>query len=54
VRKIDNAVATSSLDRVHILIVVFTIPNHKEIAKGTLRAVIREVGLTVDEFKALL
>jgi predicted RNA binding protein YcfA (HicA-like mRNA interferase family) len=31
-----------------------TIPNHKELAKGTLRAVIREVGLTVDEFKALL
>ncbi len=31
-----------------------TIPNHKEIAKGTLRTVIREVGLTVDEFKALL
>lgn len=27
-----------------------TVPNHKEIAKGTLRAIIREVGLTVDEF----
>lgn len=31
-----------------------TVPNHKEIAKGTLRAIIREAGLTVDEFKALL
>jgi predicted RNA binding protein YcfA (HicA-like mRNA interferase family) len=30
-----------------------TVPDHKEIAKGTLRAIIREVGLTVDEFKAL-
>jgi len=31
-----------------------TVPDHKEIAKGTLRALIREVGLTVDEFKGLL
>ena len=31
-----------------------TVPDHKEIAKGTLQAVIRETGLTVDEFKALL
>ncbi len=31
-----------------------TIPNHREIAKGTLRALIREAGLTVDEFVALL
>ena len=31
-----------------------TVPDHKEIAKGTLRAIIRESGLTVDEFKALL
>ena len=29
-------------------------PDHKERAKGTLRAVIGEAGLTVDEFKALL
>jgi predicted RNA binding protein YcfA (HicA-like mRNA interferase family) len=28
-----------------------TVPDHKEVAKGTLRAIIREVGLTVDEFK---
>jgi len=31
-----------------------TVPDHKEIAKGTLRAIIRETGLTVDEFKNLL
>jgi predicted RNA binding protein YcfA (HicA-like mRNA interferase family) len=31
-----------------------TVPDHKEIAKGTLRAIIREAGLTVDGFKALL
>jgi len=31
-----------------------TVPDHKEVAKGTLRAIIREVGLTVDEFKNLL
>ncbi|MEP0862358.1 MAG: type II toxin-antitoxin system HicA family toxin [Ignavibacterium sp.] len=30
-----------------------TVPNHKTIAKGTLRAIIREVGLTVNEFKKL-
>lgn len=30
-----------------------TVPDHKEVAKGTLRAIIREVGLTVDEFKVL-
>lgn len=31
-----------------------TVPDHAEIAKGTLRAIIREVGLTVDEFRRLL
>ena len=31
-----------------------TAPDHGEIAKGTLRAIIRDVGLTIDEFKALL
>jgi predicted RNA binding protein YcfA (HicA-like mRNA interferase family) len=31
-----------------------TVPDHKEIAKGTLRTIIREAGLTVDEFKKLL
>jgi predicted RNA binding protein YcfA (HicA-like mRNA interferase family) len=31
-----------------------TLPNHKEIAKGTLRAIIRQAGLTTGEFKNLL
>ena len=30
------------------------VPDHKEIAKGTLRGIIRQVGLTVEEFKNLL
>lgn len=31
-----------------------TIPNHKELAKGTLRAIIRQSGLIVEEFLELL
>lgn len=31
-----------------------TIPDHKELKKGTLRALIRQAGLSVDEFVALL
>ena len=31
-----------------------SIPNHPELAKGTLRALVREAGLTVDEFVNLL
>ena len=31
-----------------------TVPDHKEVAKGTLRTIIREVGLTVAEFNTLL
>ena len=31
-----------------------SVPNHKELAKGTLRALIREAGLTVEEFVKLL
>lgn len=31
-----------------------SVPNHKELAKGTLRALVREAGLTVDEFARLL
>ncbi len=31
-----------------------TVPNHKEIAKGTLRAIIRDSGLTLEEFVRLL
>ena len=31
-----------------------TVPNHKTIAKGTLRTIIRDAGLTVDEFVDLI
>ena len=31
-----------------------TIPNHPEIAKGTLRTLLRQAGLTVEQFRALL
>jgi predicted RNA binding protein YcfA (HicA-like mRNA interferase family) len=31
-----------------------TVPNHKEIAKGTLRALIRQAGIAVDDFDRLL
>jgi predicted RNA binding protein YcfA (HicA-like mRNA interferase family) len=45
----------------HIILRQLTYPHrrivvadHKEVAKGTLRSIIRETGLTVDEFKNLL
>lgn len=31
-----------------------TVPDHAEVARGTLRSILRETGLTVDDFKALL
>ncbi len=31
-----------------------TVPNHKEIAKGTLRFILRQSGLTIDEFIELM
>ncbi|GAA5262777.1 type II toxin-antitoxin system HicA family toxin [Methanocalculus sp. MC3] len=31
-----------------------TIPNHKEISKGTIQSIIRQAGLTKDEFIQLL
>ena len=31
-------------------IVTLSVPNHREVAKGTLRSLIRNAGLTVDEF----
>jgi predicted RNA binding protein YcfA (HicA-like mRNA interferase family) len=33
---------------------VLTVPNHKELAPGTLRRLIRDSGLTVEEFAGLL
>ncbi|MDI1471779.1 type II toxin-antitoxin system HicA family toxin [Thermodesulfovibrio sp. 1176] len=31
-----------------------TIPNHKEIAEGTLRAILRQAGISIEELKELL
>lgn len=31
-----------------------TVPDHKEVAKGTLRAIIRQAGLTVDQFHDMI
>lgn len=31
-----------------------SVPDHKEVAKGTLRSLIRSAGITVDEFLAAL
>jgi predicted RNA binding protein YcfA (HicA-like mRNA interferase family) len=31
-----------------------TVPNHRELAKGTLRALIREAGLSKEQFSELL
>lgn len=34
--------------------IILTVPNHKELDRGTLRALIRKSGLTVDDFNKLL
>ena len=31
-----------------------TIPNHRELSKGTLKAIIKQAGLTVEEFESIL
>jgi predicted RNA binding protein YcfA (HicA-like mRNA interferase family) len=31
-----------------------TVPNHRELDSGTLRAILRQIGLSVDEFNGLL
>jgi predicted RNA binding protein YcfA (HicA-like mRNA interferase family) len=31
-----------------------TVPDHREVARGTLRTIIRETGLTIQEFENLL
>ena len=31
-----------------------SVPDHREVAKGTLRSLIRSAGITVDEFQATL
>jgi len=34
--------------------IALSVPNHRAIARGTLRSLIRKAGLTVDDFRALL
>ena len=38
----------------HPMLPPLTIPNHKEIAKGTLRAILNQANLTIEEFLELL
>ena len=33
---------------------ILTVPDHAELKRGTLRALIRQAGLTVDEFRSLM
>ena len=49
----SNTVATSFFDTPTHLTDASPFPTIKELAKGTLRALIREAGLTVDEFTRL-
>jgi predicted RNA binding protein YcfA (HicA-like mRNA interferase family) len=35
-------------------VIVLTVPLHKELAKGTLRRLIRDSGMTVEEFHSKL
>ena len=35
-------------------ITTLSVPNHREVARGTLRSLIRAAGLTVEDFSALL
>lgn len=34
--------------------VILSVPGHREVRRGTLRSLIRQAGLTVEEFKSLL
>ena len=36
------------------LLTILTVPDHPELAKGTLRALIRQAGLSVEQFSDLL
>ena len=46
--------ATLSSDMLNHRIGGLAVPDHGELAKGTLRAIIRQAGLTVEEFLELL
>ena len=53
-RSTTKGAATSCFVMAILLIGGLPVPDHNEVAKGTLRAIIRQAGLTVEEFKALL
>jgi predicted RNA binding protein YcfA (HicA-like mRNA interferase family) len=48
-RKSSHVVMAKPGERVNL-----SIPQHKELSVGTLRALVRHAGVTVDEFLALL
>lgn len=50
-RKKGSHMVLRQIEPPHRRIVV---PDHREVAKGTLRKIIKQVGLTVEEFKQLL
>lgn len=50
-RQKGSHIVLRQTDHPHRRIVV---PDHSEVAKGTLRAIIKQTGLTVEEFKELL
>lgn len=50
-RQKGSHIVLRQIVRPHRRIVV---PDHRELAKGTLRAIIRQVGLTVEQFMELL
>jgi predicted RNA binding protein YcfA (HicA-like mRNA interferase family) len=50
-RQKGSHIVMRQISHPHRLIVV---PDHKEVAKGTLRAIIRYAGLTVEDFTKLL
>lgn len=52
--KIIKAGSHIILRNIHTPYRRLTVPNHKEIAKGTLRAIMRQAGLTAKEFADLL
>ena len=50
-RQKGSHIVLRQVDYPHRRIVV---PDHREIAKGTIRTIIKQAGLTVEEFKMLL
>jgi predicted RNA binding protein YcfA (HicA-like mRNA interferase family) len=50
-RQKGSHIVLRQLNHPHRRVVV---PDHQEIAKGTLRSIIKQVGMTVEEFKELL